>query len=164
MSALKPGQALQVRVEGAATAVPGRIDRIAPMAEAGTRGIRVVVVLANPDELLRAGQYASALVLIADAAQRLAVPATALGQASGQDFVWALDKGALVRRLVVTGRRDAVTGKVEVTRGLDVDAQVIAARFDGLKEGATARIVARSPAGSASSGASAARASSTGSS
>ena len=164
VSALKPGQALQVRVEGAATAVPGRIDRIAPMAEAGTRGIRVVVVLANPDELLRAGQYASAVVLIADPVQRLAVPATALGQASGQDFVWALDKGALVRRLVVTGRRDAVTGKVEVTRGLDVDAQVIAARFDGLKEGASARIVTPNPAGSASSGASAARASSTGSS
>ena len=164
VSALKPGQALQVRVEGAAAPVAARIDRIAPMAEVGTRGIRVVAVLANPDEVFRAGQYASAVVLIDDTAQRLTVPASALGQTSGQDFVWALDQGALVRRIVITGRRDAVTGRVEVTRGLAADAQVIAARFDSLKEGASARIVARVPASSASPATPTARAPSTGSS
>ena len=166
--ALKPGQALQVRVEGATAPVAARIDRIAPMAEAGTRGIRVVAVLGNPDEVFRAGQYASATVSIADAAQRLTVPASALGQISGQDFVWVLDRGALVRRLVITGRRDAAGGVVEVTRGLAADAQVIAARFDGLKEGASARIVAPVPASAsthpASPGTPSARASSTGSS
>ena len=168
VSALKPGQALQVRVEGATAPVAARIDRIAPMAEAGTRGIRVVAVLGNPDEVFRAGQYASATVSIADAAQRLTVPASALGQISGQDFVWVLDRGALVRRLVITGRRDAAAGVVEVTRGLAADAQVIAARFDGLKEGASARIVAPVPASAsthpASPGTPSARASSTGSS
>ena len=40
-------------------------------------------------------------------AERLTVPAGAVGQASGQDFVWTIEKGALVRRIVVTGRRDA---------------------------------------------------------
>ncbi len=162
VSALKPGQALQVRVEGAAAPVAGRIDRIAPMAEAGTRGIRVVVVLANPDEVFRAGQYASAVVSIDDTAQRLTVPASALGQTSGQDFVWVLDRGALLRRIVITGRRDAASGVVEVTRGLAADAQVIAARFDGLKEGASARIVARGPNSSASPGTPTTPASSTG--
>ena len=156
VSALKPGQELQVRVEGSAAPVPGRIDRIAPTAEAGTRGIRVVVVLANPDETFRAGQYASAVVQIADTAQRLTVPISALGQATGQDFVWELDKGALVRRLVVTGRRDTVNGRVEVLRGIGAETQLLGARFDGLKEGASARIVARGPT---ASGAPAARAS-----
>jgi RND family efflux transporter MFP subunit len=144
---LRPGQELQVRVEGVAAPVPGRIDRIAPMAEPGTRGIRVVVLLANPTEALRAGQYASAAVQIADATQRLTVPITALGQASGQDFVWAIEQGALVRRIVITGRRDAVNGRVEVTRGVTADTQLLAARFDGLKEGAPARIAASGPAG-----------------
>ena len=166
--ALKPGQALQVRVEGATAPVAARIDRIAPMAEAGTRGIRVVAVLGNPDEVFRAGQYASATASIADAAQRLTVPASALGQTSGQDFVWVLDRGALVRRIVITGRRDAAGGVVEVTRGLAADAQVIAARFDGVKEGALARIVAPVPASAsthpASPGTPSARAASAGSS
>ncbi|HWH81584.1 MAG TPA: efflux RND transporter periplasmic adaptor subunit, partial [Burkholderiaceae bacterium] len=71
ISMLRPGQKLDVRVEGAATKVEGRIDRIAPMAEPGSRGIRVVVLLPNPDEVFRAGQYASAVVSLDDAAQRL---------------------------------------------------------------------------------------------
>jgi membrane fusion protein, multidrug efflux system len=155
VSMLRPGQLLAVRVEGAATPVEGRIDRIAPVAEAGTRGIRVVVVLANPNEAFRAGQYASALVALDDAAQRLTLPASAIGQASGQDFVWTLEKGALVRRIVVTGRRDAASARVEVTQGLTADAQVLAARYDTLKEGAAARVVAKgagaaAPAASAS--------------
>ena len=156
ISMLRAGQRLAVRVEGAAEPVEGRIDRIAPMAEAGTRGIRVVVLLPNPQEVFRAGQYASALVSLDDAAQRLTIPASAIGQSSGQDFVWTVEKGALVRRLVITGRRDVANGRVEVTKGLTADAQVVASRFDTLKEGAAAKIVAKGagsgmPAASASS-------------
>jgi membrane fusion protein, multidrug efflux system len=158
VSALKPGQMLSVRVEGAAAPVQGRIDRIAPMAEPGTRGIRVVVVLANPGEAFRAGQYASAVVMLEDAAQRLTVPIASLGQASGQDYVWTVEKGVLVRRIVITGRRDSIGGRVEVTQGLTPELQVLGARFDSLKEGAPAKIVAKgaaptAPAASASSAA-----------
>jgi membrane fusion protein (multidrug efflux system) len=155
VSMLRPGQQLAVRVEGASTPVEGRIDRISPTAEAGTRGIRVVVRLSNPGEVFRAGQYASALVTLDDPAQRLTVPSTAVGQSSGQDFVWTVEKGALVRRLVITGRRDEVNSRVEVMQGLKPENQVVAARFDTLKEGAPARIVAKgagsgTPAASAS--------------
>ena len=158
VSALKPGQMLSVRVEGAAAPVQGRIDRIAPSAEPGTRGIRVVVVLANPDEAFRAGQYASAVVMLEDAAQRLTVPIASVGQASGQDYVWTVEKGVLVRRIVITGRRDSVGGRVEVTQGLTPELQVLGARFDSLKEGASAKIVAKgatptAPAASASAAA-----------
>lgn len=158
ISALKPGQVLSVRVEGSSAPVQGRIDRIAPSAEPGTRGIRVVVVLANPNETFRAGQYASAVVMLEDPAQRLTVPIASVGQASGQDFVWTLEKGALVRRIVITGRRDSVAGRVEVTQGLTPEMQVLGARFDSLKEGAPAKIVAKAaaptvPAASASAAA-----------
>lgn len=140
VSLLKPGQRLNIHVEGALAPVEGRIDRIAPSAELGTRGIRVVVALANPNEIYRAGQYASAIVTLEDAAQRLTLPIGAVGQSSGQDFVWTLENGALVRRLVITGRRDEVIGRIEITRGIGPEAQVLGARFDALKEGAQARI------------------------
>jgi membrane fusion protein, multidrug efflux system len=145
---LRPGQAVAVKVEGVAQPGAGRIDRIAPVAEAGTRGIRVVVVLDNPGETWRAGQYASATVTLDDPTPRLTVPAAAVQQASGQDFVWLLHPGAgrddvatLARRSIVTGRRDAASGRVEVRQGLDVQALVLAARFDNLREGARARVV-----------------------
>ncbi len=143
VSLLKPGQGVSVRVEGQQTAVEGHIDRISPATEPGTRGIRVVVVLDNPDELYRAGQFASAEVVLDDATTRMTLPAAAVAQASGQDFVWTLEQDALVRRIVITGRRDAASNRVEIAKGLTIDASVLAARFEGLKEGAPAKVVAQ---------------------
>lgn len=140
VSLLQPGLAVQVTVEGRAEPVAGRIDRVAPTAEAGTRAIGVVVALANADERLRAGQYARAQVTLDDPTPRLSVPLDALSQAAGQEQVWTIEGGALVRRIVVTGRRDAASGRVEVLRGLDPAALVLATRFDNLKEGALAGV------------------------
>ena len=165
VSLLSPGQAVEVQVEGQSTPVAGRIDRIAPAAEAGTRAIGVVVVLENKDERFRAGQYAQARVVLPDTAQRLTVPATAVGQASGQDFVWAIEKGSLVRRIVITGRKDSAGGRVEVSKGLADDEQILAMRFDNLKEGTQAKVVAQRPASGASgAGAAPVRASAAGAS
>ena len=158
VSRLAAGQAVQVRVEGQSEPVTGRIDRIAPAAEAGTRAIGVVVVLDNRKEQFRAGQYAQASVQLADDAQRLNLPQSALGQASGQDYVWTVEKDALVRRIVITGRKDPARGRIEVTKGLAPDAQVLAARFDNLKEGAPAKVVAQRAAPNASAAASATQA------
>jgi membrane fusion protein (multidrug efflux system) len=151
VSLLRPGQEVQVRVEGQRDAVAGKIDRIAPAAEAGTRAIGVVVALDNKGERYRAGQYAQARVELADDAARLTVPAGAVGQASGQDFVWAIENGALVRRIVITGRKDPATGRVEVSKGLTAETQILAARFDNLREGAQAKVVPARAAASASS-------------
>ena len=150
VSLLRPGQEVQVRVEGQREPVPGRIDRISPAAESGTRAIGVVVSLDNKGERYRAGQYAQARVELADDAARLTIPAASIGQASGQDFVWAIENGALVRRIVITGRKDPAGGRIEVSKGLAVETQILAARFDNLKEGAQAKVVAQKAAASAS--------------
>ncbi|MFL6663110.1 MAG: efflux RND transporter periplasmic adaptor subunit, partial [Rhizobacter sp.] len=154
VSRLAPGQPVQVSVEGQPEPVTGRIDRIAPAAEAGTRAIGVVVVLDNRQERFRAGQYAQARVDLPDSTERLNLPQSAVGQASGQDYVWTMEHGALVRRIVITGRKDAARGRVEVTKGLAPDAQVLAARFDNLKEGAPAKVVAQRVSPNASAAAS----------
>jgi RND family efflux transporter MFP subunit len=156
VSLLRPGQPVRVRVEGEREPVAGRIDRIAPQAEAGTRAIGVVVVLENRDERYRAGQYAQANLTLEDAQQRLTLPSTAVGQTSGQDFVWTVEKDALVRRIIVTGRQDPAGRRVEVVRGLAPETTVLAVRFDNLKEGQPARVVPNRSAPTASNPASAA--------
>ena len=148
---LAPGMAVQLQVEGMDTSVAGQVLRIAPAAEAGTRSIGVTVGLANPDERLRAGQYALARVVLADPQQRLVLPLTAVGATSGQSFVWLLVDGALVRRAITLGRRDEVNGRVEVLAGVDTNAQVLGARFDNLREGARALITPAAPGSAASS-------------
>jgi len=169
VSRLAPGLLVAVRVEGEEAPVEGRITRIAPAAEAGTRSIGVTIELANPrrcagpaqatplpargagaeadrgltcTERFRAGQYALARAVLPDDTERLTVPITAIGNTAGQDHVWLIDSGVLVRRAVTLGRRDAREGRVEVLQGVAPGNQVLAARFDNLREGAPASVVA----------------------
>lgn len=148
---LAPGMPVQVMVEGLDQPLTGQLARIAPAAEAGTRAIGVTVALANAREQLRAGQYALARVELADVQQRLVLPLPAIGSSSGQAHVWLIEQGRLVRRAVTLGRRDEAGGRVEVLAGLAADAQVLAARFDNLREGAPAAVAARQALMSATS-------------
>ncbi len=151
---LQPGMAAQVNVEGTTETVAGKLARIAPAAEAGTRSIAVTIELANPVERLRAGQYALAKVRLDDPTQRLTVPLTAVGNSAGQDHVWLIEGGALARRAVMLGRRDEREGRVEVLQGVGPGGQVLAARFDNLREGAKAVVLPNKSAAVASAAAS----------
>jgi len=146
VSLLRPGMPVQVRVEGMPSPVVGQVARIAPAAEPGTRSIGVTIALANPGEAMRAGQYALARVELADDTRRLTVPLAAVSSSSGQNQVWLIAEGVLLRRAVTLGRRDEASGRVEVLSGLADDAQVLAVRFDNLREGAKATVVAHKAA------------------
>jgi membrane fusion protein (multidrug efflux system) len=139
---LSAGMPVTLKIEGVDQPVQGKLARIAPAAEAGTRSIGVAVQLPNPKETLRAGQYAVAQVQIGDATPRLTVPIGAISSASGQEYVWTVEGGKLLRRTVTTGRRDPVRQRAEVLEGLSPDVPVLGARFDNLREGAKARVVA----------------------
>ncbi len=151
---ISAGMPVQVQVEGVDQPVAGRVARIAPAAEPGTRSIGVTIELPNAKESLRAGQYALARATLADDTQRLTLPATAVGKTSGQDHVWVIENGSLARRAVTVGRRDDREGRVEVLQGVVPTSQVLAARFDNLREGAKASVVAAKSAPVASAAAS----------
>lgn len=142
---LASGMPVRLRVEGVAAPVQGRLARLAPAAEPGTRSIGVTIELPNAKETLRAGQYALATVDLPDDQLRLTLPLAAVGSQGGQDHVWLIHNGALLRRAVTLGRRDESNGRVEVLNGLATGAQVLAARFDNLREGAKAVVVADRP-------------------
>ncbi len=154
VSRLQPGMAVLVQVEGVDQPVAGRVARIAPAAEPGTRSIGVTIELPNQKETLRAGQYAVARATLADDVDRLTLPVAAVGKTSGQDHVWLIEDGKLARRAVTVGRRDERVGKVEVLQGVTPTSQVLAARFDNLREGAKASVVAAKTAPVASAAAS----------
>ena len=154
VAALATGMPVRVVVEGVDLPVAGKLARIAPAAEAGTRSIGVTVDIDNPKEQLRAGQYAVAKVSLPDTVPRLTVPITAVTQAGGQEFVWLIADGVLVRRAVITGRRDEREGRVEILQGLSPGTPLLAARFDNLREGGKAVVVARKAGPVASSAAS----------
>lgn len=146
VSLLRPGMPVKLQVEGLDKALDATLARIAPAAEAGTRAIGVTVALANPGETLRAGQYASARVPLPEGSPKLTVPVGAIVSASGQDYVWTVEQGKLVRRTVTTGQRDALRGLVEIREGLKPDVPLLAMRFENLREGAPAQLLPASAA------------------
>ena len=146
VSLLKPGMAVKVKAEGLVQAMHGTIARIAPAADPGTRSIVVAVTVLNPGEVLRAGQFAAARVEVADARSRPSLPQAAVLGGSGREFVWTIEDGKLVRRVVTTGRLDPVNLRVEVLSGLEPDAVVLGLLFENLAEGRKAVVTEKKSA------------------
>ncbi|MEO8536582.1 MAG: efflux RND transporter periplasmic adaptor subunit [Betaproteobacteria bacterium] len=137
------GMEVQLRVDGYGDQqFRGRVERINPATEPGTRAILVYVSLPNPDATLRGGMFATGRIALSASAPAPTLPAAAIHSEAGQQFVWTVDGGKLVRRVVVTGRRDEASGRVEIKTALPPRVPVLAARFDNLKEGAPALVKA----------------------
>jgi membrane fusion protein, multidrug efflux system len=139
---LKAGMPAQVEIEGiAGRRFAGRVERINPSTEPGTRTINIYVSLPNEDALLRAGMFARVALVTSAEAEVPALPIPALRVDSGTTFVWTIIDGRLARRLVDAGRRDERSQMVEILGGLVAGDVVIATRFDNLKEGLAATVV-----------------------
>jgi len=140
------GKAVELTIDGfGERRFSGRVERINPSAEAGTRAILVYVGIPNADGALRGGMFATGRVALAASAPVATLPATAVRTDAGQTFVWTVEGGKLVKRGIVTGRRDDAAGRVEVKTALTPGVPVLAARFDNLKDGAPAIVKAPAP-------------------
>ena len=140
---LRIGMPVELAVDGfGERRFQGRIERINPATEPGTRAILVYVGLPNPDSTLRSGMFSTGRIALAASAPAPTLPATAVRVEAGQSYVWMIDGGKLVRRIVITGRRDETNGRVEIRSTLPAQVPVLAARFDNLKEGAPALVKA----------------------
>jgi membrane fusion protein (multidrug efflux system) len=126
-------------------AFTGTVERINPMTEAGTRAILVFVQIPNPDAALKGGMFATGRVRLANATAVPTLPAAAIRTEAGVNFVWTIEGGKLLRRNVTLGQRDEATARVELKSELPTTAQVLATRFDNLKEGGPAVLRAPSP-------------------
>ncbi|MDH4114578.1 MAG: efflux RND transporter periplasmic adaptor subunit [Burkholderiaceae bacterium] len=138
---LRKGMPAQVEIEGMpGRAIAGRLERINPSTEPGTRTINIYVTLPNDEALLRAGMFARVAVVTSDT-EVLALPMAALRSENGTTFVWTVREGRIERRLVEVGRRDERAQLIEVRGGLSADDTVLATKFDNLKDGLAARVI-----------------------
>jgi RND family efflux transporter MFP subunit len=140
---LRIGMPVELAVDGfGERRFTGRVERINPSTEPGTRALLVYVALPNNDAALKSGMFATGRIELAASAPTPTLPATAVRTEAGQSFVWVIDNGKLSRRIVTLGRRDDANGIVEVKTALPPKLPVLAARFDNLKDGAPALVKA----------------------
>jgi membrane fusion protein, multidrug efflux system len=138
---LQPGMTVDLAVDGFTDRkFTGRIQRINPSTEAGTRAILVFVGIPNPAQALRGGMFATGRIALAGGAPVPTLPTTAVRSEAGQSFVWTIQDGKLAKRLVLLGRRDDDAGRVELKTELPANARVLGGKFDNLKEGAPALV------------------------
>ncbi|MGZ9059660.1 MAG: efflux RND transporter periplasmic adaptor subunit [Burkholderiaceae bacterium] len=142
VSQIRNGMPAQISVEGIDTRkFEGRVERINPSAESGTRTINIYVSLANEESLLKAGMFARVRLTTSPEIEVPALPLSAVRTEAAQSFVWAVVDQKLVRRNILTAKRDERAQLVEVTSGLAPGEIVLATKFDNLKEGLAAKVI-----------------------
>lgn len=145
--AVRPGQAARFRVDGFGDRIfEGRVDRINPTADPGSRSITLYISVANADEALRGGMFAKGEIVVDKSAPATVVPATAVREEAGQTYVYVVEGGKVSKRAVKVGSTRPQDGLVEISNGLQQGVQVVSTRITGLKDGTPAVIKAPKPA------------------
>jgi RND family efflux transporter MFP subunit len=137
--AVRAGQVAAFRVDGfGARVFDGRVERINPAAEPGSRSITLYISVANRDRALRGGMFAKGQIVLDRTAQSTVVPASAVREESGQAYVFTIENGKVGKRAVTLGFTEPQQGLIEVKSGLEKGLNVVSARVAGLKVGAAA--------------------------
>jgi membrane fusion protein, multidrug efflux system len=147
------GQTVSINIEGITAPLNGKIERIGPAAEAGTRSMPIVVKFtpiagAALTSSLTPGQFATLQAAVVDSESALTIPVAAVQTERGLPTVWLLQNNQLKRRVVKLGKRDPNGQVVEVLEGLTEKDSLLASRFDNLRDGQKASVQATATKGS----------------
>lgn len=149
---VKVGQEVAFKVDGFQQRdFTGKVARINPTAEPGSRAMLVYISVNNQDGALLGGMFAKGSITTERSAVKPLLPVAALRSDNGRDVVYKVEQGKVVAQPVTLGLRNDDTGYAEVTAGLEQGAQVIVAKLDAVKPGARVRLAqpAALPAASA---------------
>jgi RND family efflux transporter MFP subunit len=138
---IQVGQDVQFRVDGFdGRNFAGKVARINPATETGSRAMIVYVDVANPEGLLRAGMFAKGTIVTEKSAPHPLLPIGAVRQDNGRDVVYRVDDGKVVVQPVKLGLRNQDAGLVEALDGAAPGMTVLAVPLDGVKPGSRVKL------------------------
>lgn len=138
---LKVDQPVTVTLEGFGDhEFQGRITRISPTAQPGSRSIPVYVEITDRHDALRGGLFAMGSVVVAEKGHALAVPTSAIRKDDQGDYVLAVENGVLVKKPVGAVRTWSRGELVEV-KGLESGMTIVSAPLPGLKAGQPVKVL-----------------------
>ena len=135
-------QKVELRIEGLAQRFDGKVVRINPSTQAGSRSVPVYVQVANPQNLLRVGMFADGRLLLSSKAGVVTLPQSAVRKVNNGSFVFAIVNNKIERLPVTLGNTGLVGDDhhIEITSGLEFGAQVIRADMGNLTPGTPVRV------------------------
>ncbi|MDB5962398.1 MAG: efflux transporter periplasmic adaptor subunit [Massilia sp.] len=138
---VKIGQEVRFKVDGFAQRdFIGKVARISPTTEAGSRSMVVYISVDNSDGALRGGMFAKGVITTEKSAAAPLVPLAAVRELKGEQVVYTIVDGKVATQPVTLGLRNDDDGVAEVKSGLQEGATVITARLDAVKPGQKVRI------------------------
>jgi membrane fusion protein, multidrug efflux system len=138
---IRVGQEVRFRVEGfGEREFSGRIDRINPATQSGSRSIIVYAVLSNRDSALKGGMFAKGSVTLSRIESAQVLPLSAVRQEGGKAYVLRIAENRLQQSAVILGLRNDDEGVVQIVDGLDAKSRVVRDNSGTLKPGAAVRI------------------------
>ncbi|MFZ6815357.1 efflux RND transporter periplasmic adaptor subunit [Undibacterium sp. Rencai35W] len=144
---IRLGQEVALKVEGISAAIVGKVTRINPAVQSGSRSIMSYIQVANPDGLLKAGVFAEAQLALDKKLHVLTIPQTAVQYDGGKAFVYAIENNVLQQKSISLGLQgDSVAGPAaEVLSGLTSGAQIVKANLGSLRPGLSIKLAVPSP-------------------
>ena len=125
IGSVKIGQEVKLTIEGIDEPQVGKVIRINPGTQAGTRSVPIHLELENKDPRIRAGLFAQGQLVIGSKSGIIAIPANAVRDSAGRTFVYLIEDNKVLEREVEIGLRDDTSssadgqsGIIEIKRGL----------------------------------------------
>lgn len=141
---VKPGQSVVFSLDAfPGETFSGRVARMDPVANPGTRQVGVYVDLPNSNGRVMGGQFARGQITL-NGSKSVIVPGTAVLNAAADGSggsVYVIADGKLMRRPVVVGARDEATGMIAIVSGVRAGEQVLRTPSDALRDGTPARVL-----------------------
>jgi membrane fusion protein, multidrug efflux system len=143
ITSVRVGQSVSLQIEGVKGEQEGRINRIAPNTQTGTRSITVYITLENRNPSIRGGMFAQGNLAVEAKKDVIVIPSAALREAAGRSFVYVVANGVITEREIKIGLRDdkanatnGSSGIAEITEGLKVGDEIVAVNLGPLATGA----------------------------
>jgi membrane fusion protein, multidrug efflux system len=136
---LKVGVPVRFTVRGYDQMFDGRIERIAPQADPGTRQVPIFVAIPNVGGRLVAGLFAEGRVL-SESATGVVVPTNAVNMSGATPWVLRVTNGKTERVELSLGLRDLRTERVQVTAGLKEGDILLRGASQGITPGTAVQV------------------------
>jgi RND family efflux transporter MFP subunit len=140
---IRVGQEVSFRVEGfGEREFRGRIERINPATQSGSRSILVYAVLPNQDSALKGGMFAKGSVTLSKIESAQVLPLSAVREENGKTYVLRIANDRIESRAVKLGLRNEDEGVVQIVDGLDAQSRVVRTNPGTYTPGAIVKIAA----------------------
>lgn len=117
----------------------GKVARLNSALDPASRTLTAEIHVSNSSGLIKPGMFARVSMILGERAGALLVPAEAVIEEDGKNFVYSVTEGKARRHAVITGWTQ--DGYTEVTQGLQENAKIVVAGQYRLKPGMKVRVL-----------------------